>query len=274
MQMADACAILSVDPCTPLDVAQRSYRKLALLHHPDRSKSANATSHFQRIVAAWQRVQRFHDGPLSAQEQQQRARAAEAARQKKECDEEAARMAIRRARACSALGRVLQSPLELPAPLVSVLDELSSLSDCIDRCERAGLPHSGTEEEREQMRRATRRADLLTDAAADAAAAAEAALNAAAAAAEEEEDETAELLPGRRRDATRRERREAHRGLAGEQRPSAPPTPNPKTAPAHQPGPAAGSAAAQRAKKAETPVMMTRNYLRDRRRARRNMQFD
>ena len=39
-------------------------RKQALLHHPDRSSAPDATSRFQTIGEAWERVQLFHDHPM------------------------------------------------------------------------------------------------------------------------------------------------------------------------------------------------------------------
>ena len=63
MRLADACAILDIDPSQPRDEAQKAYRKLALRHHPDRSDAPDATSRFQTIGEAWERVQQYHDNP-------------------------------------------------------------------------------------------------------------------------------------------------------------------------------------------------------------------
>ena len=72
MRLDDACDILGVvrvrDPHTRLpriqgtrDEAQKLYRKLAMLHHPDRSSDPGATAKFQSVGEAWERVQQFHD---------------------------------------------------------------------------------------------------------------------------------------------------------------------------------------------------------------------
>ena len=64
MRLVDACEILAVDATTSREDAQRAYRKLALRHHPDRCPNdAQATSRFQTLAEAWERVQQFHDNP-------------------------------------------------------------------------------------------------------------------------------------------------------------------------------------------------------------------
>ena len=64
MRLVDACEILGINTSASRDDAQRAYRKLALLHHPDRSSAPDATSRFQTIGEAWERVQLLHDHPM------------------------------------------------------------------------------------------------------------------------------------------------------------------------------------------------------------------
>jgi nitrite reductase/ring-hydroxylating ferredoxin subunit len=64
MRLVDACEILGIHASASRDDAQRAYRKQALLHHPDRSSAPDATSRFQTIGEAWERVQLFHDHPM------------------------------------------------------------------------------------------------------------------------------------------------------------------------------------------------------------------
>ena len=72
MRLDDACAILGIVPVrhpgtvhpkitSTLDEDQKKYRKLALLHHPDRSSDPGATAKFQTIGEAWERVQEYHN---------------------------------------------------------------------------------------------------------------------------------------------------------------------------------------------------------------------
>ena len=63
MRLPDAQAILGIDTNASRDEAQRAYRRQALCHHPDRSSDPDATSKFQTIGEAWERVQRYHDNP-------------------------------------------------------------------------------------------------------------------------------------------------------------------------------------------------------------------
>merc|ERR1712185_336575 len=63
MRLHDACAILSVDSAAPLADAQKAYRRLALKYHPDRCDDPDATSKFQTIGEAWERVQKYHEDP-------------------------------------------------------------------------------------------------------------------------------------------------------------------------------------------------------------------
>ena len=72
MRLDDACDILGIDRVrhpgssqpritSTLEEAQKKYRKLALLHHPDRSSDPGATAKFQTIGEAWERVQDYHN---------------------------------------------------------------------------------------------------------------------------------------------------------------------------------------------------------------------
>ena len=64
MRLADACELLAIRTDTSREDAQRAYRKLALRHHPDRCPNdPSATSRFQTVGEAWERVQQFHDNP-------------------------------------------------------------------------------------------------------------------------------------------------------------------------------------------------------------------
>ena len=63
MRLQDACGVLSISPSASLADAQKAYRKLALLYHPDRSSADDATAKFQTIGEAWERVQKYHDDP-------------------------------------------------------------------------------------------------------------------------------------------------------------------------------------------------------------------
>ena len=60
MRLDDACVILSCDKCSALEDAQSKYRRLALMHHPDRCPGdPGATAKFQTVGEAWSRFQRW-----------------------------------------------------------------------------------------------------------------------------------------------------------------------------------------------------------------------
>lgn len=64
MRLADACDLLGVPLSASREDAQKAYRKAALRHHPDRNPGdPNATSNFQSIGEAWERLQQYHDNP-------------------------------------------------------------------------------------------------------------------------------------------------------------------------------------------------------------------
>ena len=64
MRLTDACELLAIGTDTSREDAQRAYRKLALRHHPDRCPNdPAATSRFQTVGEAWERVQQYHDNP-------------------------------------------------------------------------------------------------------------------------------------------------------------------------------------------------------------------
>ena len=64
MRLTDACELLDIDTSISREDAQRAYRKLALQHHPDRCPDdPSATSRFQTVGEAWERVQQFYDNP-------------------------------------------------------------------------------------------------------------------------------------------------------------------------------------------------------------------
>lgn len=64
MRLADACDLLGVPPSASREDAQKAYRKCALRHHPDRNPGdPSATSKFQSIGEAWDRLQQYHDNP-------------------------------------------------------------------------------------------------------------------------------------------------------------------------------------------------------------------
>ncbi|CZR67577.1 uncharacterized protein PAC_17476 [Phialocephala subalpina] len=50
----DYYAILSVPQSAPLETIRDSYKRLALLLHPDKNKSPNATKEFQALLRAWE----------------------------------------------------------------------------------------------------------------------------------------------------------------------------------------------------------------------------
>ncbi|KAF8857809.1 heat shock protein DnaJ, partial [Acephala macrosclerotiorum] len=47
-------AILRVPQSSPLETIRDSYKRLALLLHPDKNKSPNATKEFQALLRAWE----------------------------------------------------------------------------------------------------------------------------------------------------------------------------------------------------------------------------
>lgn len=60
MRLDDACVILGCDKCCALEDAQSKYRRLALIHHPDRCPGdPGATAKFQTVGEAWSRFQRW-----------------------------------------------------------------------------------------------------------------------------------------------------------------------------------------------------------------------
>lgn len=60
MRLDDACVILGCDKCCALEDAQSKYRRLALIHHPDRCPGdPGATAKFQTLGEAWSRFQRW-----------------------------------------------------------------------------------------------------------------------------------------------------------------------------------------------------------------------
>ena len=64
MRLADACDLLGVPPSASREDAQKAYRKCALRHHPDRNPGdPSATSKFQSIGEAWDRLQQYNDNP-------------------------------------------------------------------------------------------------------------------------------------------------------------------------------------------------------------------
>ena len=63
MRLVDACEVLGIEPSASRDDAQKAYRKQALRHHPDRSADSDATSKFQTIGEAWERVQKYYESP-------------------------------------------------------------------------------------------------------------------------------------------------------------------------------------------------------------------
>lgn len=64
MRLGDACELLGIPLSASREDAQRAYRKCALRHHPDRNPDdPSATSKFQSIGEAWDRVRQYHDNP-------------------------------------------------------------------------------------------------------------------------------------------------------------------------------------------------------------------
>ena len=64
MRLDDAFELLNTDASASLEEAQKAYRRAALRHHPDRNPDdPSATSKFQTIGEAWERVQKYHSNP-------------------------------------------------------------------------------------------------------------------------------------------------------------------------------------------------------------------
>ena len=51
MKLSEAREVLGIGPDDGLEEARRAYRKLALVHHPDKSDAPDATATFQRVRA-------------------------------------------------------------------------------------------------------------------------------------------------------------------------------------------------------------------------------
>ena len=67
MRLDDAFELLTTDASASLEEAQKAYRRAALRHHPDRNPDdPSATSKFQTIGEAWERVHRLLIGPDGA----------------------------------------------------------------------------------------------------------------------------------------------------------------------------------------------------------------
>jgi curved DNA-binding protein CbpA len=64
MRLNDAADLLGVSIRASREDAQKAYRKAALKHHPDRNRDdPDATSKFQTIGEAWERLQHYYDNP-------------------------------------------------------------------------------------------------------------------------------------------------------------------------------------------------------------------
>ncbi|CAA7267976.1 unnamed protein product [Cyclocybe aegerita] len=64
-EVTDAFATLGLTPDVDQQTAAKTYKKLALSHHPDRNHGdPTATQRFQQIGAAWDICQRHYDNPL------------------------------------------------------------------------------------------------------------------------------------------------------------------------------------------------------------------
>ena len=64
MRLTDACDCLGIALGASREEAQRAYRKAALQFHPDRNPNdPSATSKFQTVGEAWERVQQYLDNP-------------------------------------------------------------------------------------------------------------------------------------------------------------------------------------------------------------------
>ena len=61
MRLDRACEILGIEIDSTREEAVKAYRRLALQHHPDRSKERDATTKFQEVGQAWARVLQYHE---------------------------------------------------------------------------------------------------------------------------------------------------------------------------------------------------------------------
>ncbi|KAF8163095.1 hypothetical protein B0H34DRAFT_307746 [Crassisporium funariophilum] len=63
-ELLDALTVLGIAPDTDRATATKAYKRLALIHHPDRNNGGqSATQRFQEIGAAWNICQRHYDNP-------------------------------------------------------------------------------------------------------------------------------------------------------------------------------------------------------------------
>ena len=62
MRLDEAWVLLEIPPDTALDAAKSSYKRLARMHHPDKSDAPDATEKMQNLTAAFSLIERFHSG--------------------------------------------------------------------------------------------------------------------------------------------------------------------------------------------------------------------